>query len=129
MLFYTRATELSPDERAPWTNLSAAYFELGNYTKAVSACDTALSLLNPDATEYESIKQKHVVRRAKSCLFLGRFEDAAALADTADGPLMDSEDMLAECVKCYVESTRRISDTVKARNELILNLPRFKPTL
>lgn len=80
VMFYSRAAEISPGERAPWTNLSAAYFELGDHQQAFAACDTALSLINPTAEDYHSIKQKHIERRAKACLFLGRYKDAAGAA-------------------------------------------------
>lgn len=119
---------MSPKERAPWTNLSAAFFELGDYAKAISACDTALALLDPTAQDYDHLKQKHVVRRVKSCLFLARYKDVAA-AIVADQAAVDTENMLPKCAELYADVAERIVEHINARNEVILNLPRYKPTL
>jgi len=82
-LFYRRASELSPKETAPWSNISAAYLELGNYVQAISACDTALSLLTPTDSDNDAAKQKLLTRKAKPCYFAGLYEDAGAVANTA----------------------------------------------
>jgi Flp pilus assembly protein TadD len=71
LLFYKKASDLSPTEPAPWSNISAAYFELGDYVQAISACDTALALLASTDTDSDAAKQKLVTRKAKSCYFAG----------------------------------------------------------
>jgi len=43
---YKRAAELAPSDAVPLSNLSAAYFELGQYTACRDTCQTALKLLN-----------------------------------------------------------------------------------
>jgi tetratricopeptide (TPR) repeat protein len=83
LLFYKRASELSPNKRAPWSNLSAAYFELGDYAQAISACDKALGLLAPTDADSDAARQKLLTRKAKSCFFAGLYEDATAEVDAA----------------------------------------------
>jgi tetratricopeptide (TPR) repeat protein len=43
---YKHAAELAPSEAAPLSNLSAAYFELGQYSLCRETCQAALKLLN-----------------------------------------------------------------------------------
>lgn len=43
---YKRAAELAPSEALPLSNLSAAYFELGQYTASRETFQAALKLLN-----------------------------------------------------------------------------------
>jgi tetratricopeptide (TPR) repeat protein len=69
--FLQKGIDLSPTEPAPWSNISAAYFELGDYVQAISACDTALALLASTDTDSDAAKQKLVTRKAKSYYFAG----------------------------------------------------------
>jgi tetratricopeptide (TPR) repeat protein len=69
--FLQKGIRLSPKETAPWSNISAAYFELGDYAQAISACDTALALLAPINTDSDAAKQKLLTRKAKPCYFAG----------------------------------------------------------
>jgi tetratricopeptide (TPR) repeat protein len=127
-LFYKRASELSPKERAPWSNLSAAYFELGDYEQAISACDTALGLLTPTDTDSETAKQKLLTRKARSCFFAGLYTDAGAETDPASAKSVEIE-TLSKSLQSYYSPAKHVEDHMKARNEIVLNLPRYKPTL
>jgi tetratricopeptide (TPR) repeat protein len=42
---YTQAASLAPSASEPWSNLSAAHFELGDYQACIGNCDGALELL------------------------------------------------------------------------------------
>jgi tetratricopeptide (TPR) repeat protein len=128
LLFYKRASELSPKERAPWSNLSAAYFELGDYEQAILACDTALGLLTPTDTDSETAKQKLLARKAKSCFFAGLYADAGAETDPASAKSVEIG-TLSKSLQSYYSAAKHVEDHMKARNEIVLNLPRYKPTL
>jgi len=123
-----RASELSPHERAPWSNLSAAYFELGDYTQAISACNKALGLLSPTDTDSDTAKQKLLTRKAKSCFFAGLYEDAGAVIDTASSSSAEAE-TLSKGVQSYLNAAKHVEDLMKVRHEIVVNLPRYKPTL
>jgi tetratricopeptide (TPR) repeat protein len=128
LIFYKKASELSPTETAPWSNISAAYFELGDYTQAISACDTALALLASTDTESGAAKQKLVTRKAKSCYFAGLYEDAGAVVDIASSSSAEVE-TLSKGVQSYLNAAKHVGDLMKARHEIVVNLPRYKPTL
>lgn len=128
LLYYKRASELSPTEAAPWSNISAAYFELGDYVQAISACDTALALLPPADTDSDAAKQKLVTRKAKSCCFAGLYEDAGAAVDTASSSSAEVE-TLSKGVRSYLNAAKHVEDLTKARHEIVVDLPRYKPTL
>jgi hypothetical protein len=74
---------LSPNEVAPWSNLSAENFELGDYAQALSTCDTALGLLAQTNDNSDATKQKLSTRKAKSAYFAGRYGDESAEVDAA----------------------------------------------
>ena len=128
MLFYKRASELSPKETAPWSNISAAYFELGDYAQAISACDTALALLAPTNNDSDVAKQKLLTRKAKSCYFAGLYEYAGAVVDTASSSTVEIG-TLSTGVQSYLSAVKHVEDLMKARHEIVVNLPRYKPTL
>jgi tetratricopeptide (TPR) repeat protein len=128
LLFYKRASELSPNERAPWSNLSAAHLELGDYVHAISACDKALGLLSPTDADNDAARQKLSTRKAKSCFFSGLYEDAGAAIDTASSSSVDIE-TLSRGVQSYLSAAKHVEDPMKARHEFVLNLPRYKPKL
>jgi tetratricopeptide (TPR) repeat protein len=128
LLFYKRASELSPKETAPWSNISAAYFELGDYAQAISACDTALALLAPTNNDSDVAKQKLLTRKAKSCYFAGLYEDVGAVVDTASSSAVEIG-TLSTGVQSYLSAVKHVEDLMKARHEIVVNLPRYKPTL
>jgi tetratricopeptide (TPR) repeat protein len=130
LLFYKRASELSPHERAPWSNLSAAYFELGDYTQAISACDKALGLLTPTDTDSDAAKQKLLTRKAKSCFFARLYADAVAETDPDPASSTSVEvKTLSKGVQSYLNAAKHVEAPLKARHEVVLNLPRYKPSL
>lgn len=115
---------MSPNEVAPWPNIPAAYFELGAYVQAVSACDAALSLLTPSDTDSHAVTHKLSMRKAKSCFFAGLYEDAGAATDS---DLFTSAE--AETLSKGVSAAKHVEDPMKATHEIVLNLLRYKPTL
>jgi tetratricopeptide (TPR) repeat protein len=127
LLFYKRASELSPTETAPFSNLSAAYFELGDYAQAILACDTALALA-PTDTDSDAAKQKILTRKAKSCFFAGLYADVGAETDPTSSMSAEIE-TLSKGVRSYLSAAKHVEAPLKARHEVVLNLPRFKPTL
>lgn len=119
---------MSPTESAPLSNISAAYFELGDYAQAISACDTALALLSPTDTNCEAAKQKLLTRKTKSCYFAGHYEDAGAVITAAPSTAAEFETP-SQGVQSYTNAAKHVDDLMKARYEIVVNLPRYKPTL
>jgi tetratricopeptide (TPR) repeat protein len=72
---YQRAAELDPDNAAPHSNLSAAYFELREYSLAVSACDAAAERLI-DGEDNAQLKQRLASRKMKACIHALQFSKA-----------------------------------------------------
>ena len=62
---YQIAAALDPDNAAPHSNLSAAYFELGEYSLAASACDAAAKRLI-DEEDNAQLKQRLASRKMKA---------------------------------------------------------------
>lgn len=116
LLFYKRASELSPDERAPWSNLSAAYYELGDYTQAISVCDKALGLLTPTDADSDAAKQKLTTRKARSCFFAGLYADAVAETDPDPASSSSVEiETLAKGIQSYINAAKHIGGSFKGQ--------------
>jgi tetratricopeptide (TPR) repeat protein len=77
---YLEAIALSPDDPAPLRTLSAARFELGDYSGCIEAIRNALPL--EDDTSKMQVLQ---VREVKCLLHLRRYEEAVAAAEKLDG--------------------------------------------
>lgn len=71
--YYKQAAELAPSEAAPLSNLSAAYFELGQYTACRETCQAALKLLN---NRNDLSAQKLHLRDLKASLLLKDIDHA-----------------------------------------------------
>ena len=66
---YNQAVEVAPNDPAPLSNLSAVYFEQGDYASVVTASDRALELLDDDAK-----RQKLLLRKVKSHVYLRDYD-------------------------------------------------------
>jgi tetratricopeptide (TPR) repeat protein len=65
---YEEAVQLVPDDLTPLGNLSAAQFEIGNYTECISTAEKALTLLN-DAKDSSAAAVDKLNRKSKSTLY------------------------------------------------------------
>lgn len=77
---YTEAAELAPEDPAPLSNLSALYFEKGQYEDAVGNLRNALAL-SKDAPPAGPQIQKLLTRLAKACVLLRDLDGAREAID------------------------------------------------
>jgi cell shape-determining protein MreC len=101
------------------SNLSAAYFELGQYTACRNTCQAALKLLN---NGNDLSAQKLHLRSLKASLLLKDIDHAQdSLAS-----LNEERDRLKKCLD-LIEDNRHGGLDVEAK--IISDLPRTKPAL
>lgn len=118
---YHKAAETAPDDPAPFSNLSAAYFESGDYIASITASDQALALVKDEAK-----LQKLYLRKAKSLVHLRNYEAAAATIE-----LLANSD---EKTKLHATTSKALASRLNhdedsgslIRNRLIAELPRYK---
>ena len=116
---YKHAAELAPSEAAPLSNLSAAYFELGQYKACRETCHAALRLLD-DVDDLSA--QKLHLRSLKASLLLKDIDDARDSLASLD---MNKEKQRLE--RCLIESN--CHGGLEAEMMIISALPKTKPRL
>lgn len=72
--------------------------------------------------------RKLLTRKAKSCFFAGLYEDATAEVDAAS-PTSAEVETLSKGVQSYLSAAKHVRDPLKVRQEIVTNLPRYKPNL
>ena len=92
---YKQAAENDPSNAAPFSNLAAAYFELGLYDAAISACDSAYALLG-GRIDYDTTRHRLCLRKAKACLHSNRFDEGIAALNGV--PSSDEKSNLGRCL-------------------------------
>ena len=90
---YKHAAELAPSAAAPLSNLSAAYFELGQYTACQETCQAALNLL--DNGDILSAQKLHA-RSLKASLLLKDIDHARQSLASLD--LIEEKQRLEKCL-------------------------------
>lgn len=118
---YKRAAGLAPSDAVPLSNLSAAYFELGQYTVCWDTCQTALKLVS---NGNDLSAQKLHLRSLKASLLLKDIDHARdSLAN------LDPNDERHKLEKCLslIEDNRHGGLDVEMK--LISDLPLTKPQL
>jgi len=118
---YKHAAELAPSEALPLSNLSAAYFELGQYTACRDTCQAALKLLS---NGNDPSTQKLHLRSLKANLLLKDIDHARdSLAR------LDPNEERHKLEKCLglIEDNRHGGLDVEMR--IISDLPLTKPQL
>ena len=113
---------LDHSSAAPHSNLSAVYFELGDYGQAVSHCDTGLALATDQAS-----KHKLRLRKAKCHLFGKSFEEGLAALDEAESTA--ETDDLRKCLHLLRRNILPEEDVKACRAKIILEIPRYKPAM
>src|SRR5450432_3462754 len=78
---YKRWTQIYPRQNSAWDNLSLAYQVLGDQEKAVAAASEALRVDPKDDYAYQN--------QMGSYLFLNRYDEAKAVAETAKSQKLD----------------------------------------
>lgn len=121
LLLYQRSVEAALDDPAPLFNLSAAYFESGDYTASIATSEQALAL-----TKDESKQQELYARKVKSYIHLLNYE---AANETLQFLQSDAEKAKLERI---IKNSRRSNlvakndDAVTIRSRLVTELPRYK---
>ncbi|TKA65542.1 hypothetical protein B0A55_09869 [Friedmanniomyces simplex] len=115
---YKHAAELAPSEPAPLSNLSAAYFELGNYEACRAASSSALALLDESNLP---ARQKLFVRQARSSIHHLKFrranDDVERLTPGKDRAT------LKDCLRIQQSSRERVPNAKAAHKKIILDIP------
>lgn len=118
---HKHAAELAPSEAAPLSNLSAAYFELGQYTTCRETCQAALKLLNNG--DNLSAQKLHS-RSLKASLLLKDIDHARNSLASLD--VNEERYRLEKCLG-LIEDNRHGGLDVEMK--IISDLPRIKPQL
>jgi hypothetical protein len=116
---------LSPENALPQSNLSAAYYETGQYEKCVAAAGAALKLLGDGRTPL------HEKLRSRLCfayLHLQQPEMAAKVATAADKQAAEYGNLI-KCIEQTNGTYRAFRSTVELRRDLLKELPIYKPAL
>ncbi|KAL8673296.1 MAG: hypothetical protein Q9168_002294 [Polycauliona sp. 1 TL-2023] len=118
---YSRAATSAPTDPRPWSNLSAAHFELGEYGECIKDVSTALGIPSKDNSE---VRKKLCPRLIKSYLHikdvLAAEASCAYLQDHPEGPRLR-----AACPA----GTLALKDPASATQKLICDVPRYLCTL
>lgn len=88
----------------------------------------ALLAPTPDAEARDSIKKKHLLRKAKAYHFAGDYEHVLATVQS-DTQAFEDEEALVDCAHTYANAMVQITDLSRARIATVLDLPRYKPNL
>lgn len=121
LLLYQESADLAPNDPSPLSNLSAAFFEVGDYAASIKASDQALNL-----TKDETKRQKLHARKAKSHIHLLNYKNAAETIKLLHSDAEKSK--LHETVQIALRS-RREYDADRAlamQGRLNSELPRYK---
>lgn len=124
MVQYKLAAEGEISDPAPLSNLSATYFELGNYNSSVDFTLESLQLTDIDDLER---RQKLNVRLAKCYIHLRQYGKARAAVEDIK-PSTDRK-ILAKSLVHMSSTDISESDIDSARAKVINSIPRYKPAL
>lgn len=116
---YLQAVAEAPSEATPYSNLSAAYYEIGNYQQCAEAVQNAKELCSE-----ESLLSKLGPRAVKSHLYAKDFEGARSALEA----LGDHPDKTVFETACQIgQAVARSAD--QARAKLFQQLPRYLPVI
>jgi hypothetical protein len=119
--WYHKAADLSPDDyRVPW-NISAVYFEMGDYANTSAYTRKTLELVSDEA-----VRQKVLIREAKAHLHLRKLVEAQAVIAI----LLESDEKrhLQEAMKC-MQIYDMATSSANANSSLVRSLPYYKPQM
>lgn len=132
LTFYEQASKLAPEDPSPWSNLSAAHYELGDYAASIAACDSALNLLAlaPDDQDRDdhAVRTRLLLRQAKAYHLATQYH--SALAVVQENPeAFKNEKAFVESTQLNADAKVQITNLNRACNAIVLDLPRYKPNL
>ena len=116
---YIQASELEPTNPLPLSNLSAAYFEAGDYDKCIDAAVKCLTLISVDDALYEKVKS----RQLQACVYAHQTD---AVSHPANYPILAVWTDLLESEASFQYSESNMQD---CRQRLFREIPIIKPSL
>jgi hypothetical protein len=116
---------LSPDSALPQSNLSAAYFETGQYRKCVAAARVALQLLGDGGTP---LHEKLRCRLCYAYLHLQEPKMAAEFVEALDKQGAEYS-ILSKCTEQTKSTYCVFRSNIELRRELLTEIPSYKPPL
>lgn len=119
---YKQAAALSLSDPLPISNLSAVYFEIGDYVSASESCDKALAL-----TEVGEKKQKLCLRKVKASIHMKQYEHALQDLPFLSGG--EEKARLRKCIDAAAQSRQTVDTTSTAYTSIVSSLPRYKPQM
>lgn len=109
---YEQASQLAPSSTSPWSNLAAAYYELGLYEACIKAAHAGLNLF-PEADASQS-KSKLAIRMAKAETLCQRSSDEVLRGAEGGQGASDQTVLRPDIIQLQQRAAQ---------------LPRFKPTM
>lgn len=118
---YREAADLSPTDPAPLSNLSAAFFESGDYHASITASDQSLKL-----TKDEAKRQKLYARKAKSFIHSLNYKSALETLKLLDDSVEKAR--LHTAIQNSLQSRGEVDaeGALEIQKRLITELPRYK---
>lgn len=123
--YYHQAVAEDPQDPSPHSNLSAVYYEIGNYRESVKEIHKALDLSGADR---EGIYRKLATRLAKSHLQLKDVKSAEEVLDRVES-LPDLERLHHACHQDRLVSSLDCDEPEEGRRKVLLQIPRYLPTI
>lgn len=121
---YSKAANASPEDPAPYSNLYAAHYELGQYSDCIQNVQTALS---KPGSELDETNKKLATRLIKSYLHTKDYEAAKKQLDISQD--LTEWKMLHAVYSREKHGSSGSFDVNTSRKEIICRLPRYLPTL
>jgi hypothetical protein len=118
---YQKSADAASDDPAPLSNLSAAYFEYGDYNASITASDRSLAL-----TKDEGKRQKLYARKAKSLVHLLQYDTALETVDMLQDGAEKTKFLEIIQKSLSSRSVEGADDTLTIQKKLISELPRYK---
>ena len=116
---------MSPENVLPQSNLSAAYYETGQYEKCVAAASAALKLLGDGGTP---LHEKLRSRLCLAYLHLQQSEMAAQVAKAVDKQAAEYDNLI-KCTEQTNSIYRAFRSPVELRRDILKELPGYKSAL
>ena len=120
-----QASELDNKSPLPLSNLSAAYFEAGNYAGSIDAATRSLALCQD---EDESLKKKLELRLVQAYIYAREAQSAIVLANNRRNE-DDEFAQLEEAARAVLNNRWDDPGSKSLRQKLTHLLPMFKPQM
>lgn len=119
---YENAALEAPEAPSPYSNLSAAHYEIGHYARCIEDITQAVKLHSDDTAPF---KNKLDPRLVKSYMQLGNYE----AAEEALEQMRDHAEWAILSAACQKDRVSRSLDEAQCRKRILHILPRYLPTL